>query len=111
MGVGQEQCCAICCSEYVKDEVITELPCHHLFHRPCVTLWLQEVSATGLAGVLWGFLSICILLGRTVCSFLKTWDEVPINNWLLILCIMEPNFSASGESNLYLYSSKGQFFE
>ncbi|XP_028939529.1 E3 ubiquitin-protein ligase Praja-2 [Antrostomus carolinensis] len=39
---GQEQCCTICCSEYVKDEVITELPCHHLFHRPCVTLWLQE---------------------------------------------------------------------
>uniref|UniRef100_A0A8C9FNM0 RING-type E3 ubiquitin transferase n=1 Tax=Pavo cristatus TaxID=9049 RepID=A0A8C9FNM0_PAVCR len=43
---GQEQCCTICCSEYVKDEVITELPCHHLFHKPCVTLWLQKVSAT-----------------------------------------------------------------
>ncbi|NXX84683.1 PJA2 ligase, partial [Urocolius indicus] len=39
---GQEQCCAICCSEYVKDEVITELPCHHMFHKPCVTLWLQK---------------------------------------------------------------------
>eukprot|EP00076_Gallus_gallus_P011601 XP_004949349.1 E3 ubiquitin-protein ligase Praja-2 [Gallus gallus] len=39
---GQEQCCTICCSEYVKDEVITELPCHHLFHKPCVTLWLQK---------------------------------------------------------------------
>ncbi|XP_061875261.1 E3 ubiquitin-protein ligase Praja-2 isoform X3 [Colius striatus] len=39
---GQELCCAICCSEYVKDEVITELPCHHLFHKPCVTLWLQK---------------------------------------------------------------------
>ncbi|XP_050769120.1 E3 ubiquitin-protein ligase Praja-2 [Gymnogyps californianus] len=41
-GVGQEQCCTICCSEYVKDEIITELPCHHLFHKPCVTLWLQK---------------------------------------------------------------------
>ncbi|XP_069736051.1 E3 ubiquitin-protein ligase Praja-2 [Phaenicophaeus curvirostris] len=39
---GQEQCCTICCSEYVKDEVITELPCHHLFHKLCVTLWLQK---------------------------------------------------------------------
>ncbi|NWQ85046.1 PJA2 ligase, partial [Burhinus bistriatus] len=39
---GQEQCCTICCSEYVKDEIITELPCHHFFHKPCVTLWLQK---------------------------------------------------------------------
>ncbi|KAF1457679.1 E3 ubiquitin-protein ligase Praja-2, partial [Spheniscus demersus] len=38
---GQEQCCTICCSEYVNNEIITELPCHHLFHKPCVTLWLQ----------------------------------------------------------------------
>ncbi|NXN56172.1 PJA2 ligase, partial [Rynchops niger] len=40
---GQEQCCTICCSEYVKDETITELPCHHLFHKLCVTLWLEKV--------------------------------------------------------------------
>ncbi|XP_053557507.1 E3 ubiquitin-protein ligase Praja-2 [Bombina bombina] len=40
--VGQEQCCAICCSEYIKDEILTELPCRHLFHKPCVTLWLQK---------------------------------------------------------------------
>ncbi|XP_048382884.1 E3 ubiquitin-protein ligase Praja-2 isoform X4 [Stegostoma tigrinum] len=39
---GLEQSCAICCSEYVKEELVTELPCHHLFHRPCVTLWLQK---------------------------------------------------------------------
>ncbi|KAM9262505.1 E3 ubiquitin-protein ligase Praja-2 [Morus bassanus] len=39
---GQEQRCTICCSEYVKDEIITELPCHHLFHNPCVTVWLQN---------------------------------------------------------------------
>ncbi|RLV98019.1 hypothetical protein DV515_00011197 [Chloebia gouldiae] len=39
---GQEQCCTICCSEYVEGEIITELPCRHLFHRPCVTLWLQR---------------------------------------------------------------------
>ncbi|NXQ60409.1 PJA2 ligase, partial [Anthoscopus minutus] len=39
---GQEQCCTICCSDYVEGEIITELPCHHLFHKSCVTLWLQR---------------------------------------------------------------------
>ncbi|NXK69992.1 PJA2 ligase, partial [Sylvietta virens] len=39
---GQEQCCTICCSDYVDGEIITKLPCRHLFHKPCVTLWLQR---------------------------------------------------------------------
>ncbi|NXB73239.1 PJA2 ligase, partial [Donacobius atricapilla] len=39
---GQEQRCTICCSDYVDGEIITKLPCHHLFHKPCVTLWLQR---------------------------------------------------------------------
>ncbi|XP_023799305.1 E3 ubiquitin-protein ligase Praja-2 isoform X1 [Cyanistes caeruleus] len=39
---GQEQCCTICCCDFVEGEIITELPCHHLFHKPCVTLWLQR---------------------------------------------------------------------
>ncbi|NXT23711.1 PJA2 ligase, partial [Syrrhaptes paradoxus] len=38
---GQESC-TICCSEYVKDEIITELPCHHLFHKSCIIIWLQN---------------------------------------------------------------------
>ncbi|KFV13263.1 E3 ubiquitin-protein ligase Praja-2, partial [Pterocles gutturalis] len=38
---GQESC-TICCSEYMKDEIITELPCHHLFHKSCIILWLQN---------------------------------------------------------------------
>lgn len=58
-----------------------------------------------------GFLSISIFLGRTVCNFLKMWDEVSRNNWLLILCIMVPNSSTSEESHLYLYSPEGQFLE
>ncbi|XP_008054842.1 E3 ubiquitin-protein ligase Praja-1 isoform X1 [Carlito syrichta] len=40
--VGHDICCAICCSEYVKGEVATELPCHHYFHKPCVSIWLQK---------------------------------------------------------------------
>ncbi|XP_008842595.1 E3 ubiquitin-protein ligase Praja-1 isoform X2 [Nannospalax galili] len=40
--VGQEMCCPICCSEYMKGEVATELPCHHYFHKPCVSIWLQK---------------------------------------------------------------------
>ncbi|XP_060091602.1 E3 ubiquitin-protein ligase Praja-2 isoform X2 [Heteronotia binoei] len=40
--VGQEQCCAICCNEYIKEEIVTELPCHHFFHKSCITLWLQK---------------------------------------------------------------------
>ncbi|XP_039194322.1 E3 ubiquitin-protein ligase Praja-2 isoform X3 [Crotalus tigris] len=40
--VGQEQCCAICCSEYIKEEIVTELPCCHFFHVTCITLWLQK---------------------------------------------------------------------
>ncbi|NXF77274.1 PJA2 ligase, partial [Sclerurus mexicanus] len=39
---GQEQCCTICCSEYVRGEYVAELPCRHLFHKSCVTLWLQR---------------------------------------------------------------------
>ncbi|NWU08587.1 PJA2 ligase, partial [Cephalopterus ornatus] len=39
---GQDQSCTICCSEYAKGEYVTELPCHHLFHKPCVTPWLQR---------------------------------------------------------------------
>uniref|UniRef100_A0A8C5UK40 RING-type domain-containing protein n=1 Tax=Malurus cyaneus samueli TaxID=2593467 RepID=A0A8C5UK40_9PASS len=61
---GQEQCCTICCSEYVEGEIITELPCRHLFHKPCVTLWLQRVSTTGLVEDFWGVVYFVYSSGR-----------------------------------------------
>ncbi|XP_014132249.1 E3 ubiquitin-protein ligase Praja-2 [Falco biarmicus] len=41
---GQEQCCAICCKGYVEGEIVTELPCHHMFHKICIIHFLQKVD-------------------------------------------------------------------
>ncbi|XP_040436753.1 E3 ubiquitin-protein ligase Praja-2 [Falco naumanni] len=41
---GQEQCCAICCKGYVEGEIVTELPCHHMFHKTCIIHLLQKVD-------------------------------------------------------------------
>ncbi|KFQ26005.1 E3 ubiquitin-protein ligase Praja-2, partial [Merops nubicus] len=38
----EENCCTICCSEYEEGQIMTELPCHHFFHRLCVATWLQQ---------------------------------------------------------------------
>ncbi|NWU85918.1 PJA2 ligase, partial [Onychorhynchus coronatus] len=38
----QDQSCTICWSEYVRGDYVAELPCHHLFHKSCVALWLQR---------------------------------------------------------------------
>ncbi|XP_068103495.1 E3 ubiquitin-protein ligase Praja-2 [Hyperolius riggenbachi] len=72
--VGQEQCCAICCSEYIKDEVLTELPCHHLFHKPCVTLWLQK---SGTCPVCRHVLTSVLPEAAAATSFLSDHDSPP----------------------------------
>ncbi|XP_006128952.1 E3 ubiquitin-protein ligase Praja-2 isoform X2 [Pelodiscus sinensis] len=72
--VGQEQCCAICCSEYVKDEIITELPCHHFFHKPCVTLWLQK---SGTCPVCRHVLAPVLPEAAAATSFLSDHDSPP----------------------------------
>ncbi|XP_063820171.1 E3 ubiquitin-protein ligase Praja-2 isoform X2 [Pseudophryne corroboree] len=70
----QEQCCAICCSEYIKDEILTELPCHHLFHKPCVTLWLQK---SGTCPVCRHVLASLLPEAAAATSFLSDHDSPP----------------------------------
>ncbi|XP_043920209.1 E3 ubiquitin-protein ligase Praja-2 isoform X3 [Protopterus annectens] len=72
--VGQDQCCAICCSEYIRDEIVTELPCHHLFHKPCVTLWLQK---SGTCPVCRHILVPALPEGASATSFLPDHDMPP----------------------------------
>ncbi|XP_061413047.1 filaggrin-like [Lethenteron reissneri] len=40
-----EQICTICCSEFVRTDQATTLPCCHLFHTSCIEQWLKK-SAT-----------------------------------------------------------------
>ncbi|KAM6151521.1 LOW QUALITY PROTEIN: E3 ubiquitin-protein ligase Praja-1 [Rhynchocyon petersi] len=68
--VGQEMCCPICCSENVKGEVATELPCHHYFHKPCVSLWLKS-----------GTCPVC------PCSLPHCEDQ----SCLLLVCLFSPS--------------------
>jgi hypothetical protein len=36
----EDSSCSICLAEYVHLDSVISLPCHHLFHRSCVTSWL-----------------------------------------------------------------------
>ncbi|CAD8158221.1 unnamed protein product [Paramecium octaurelia] len=41
MGKSNRQC-SICCNQFQKDELITQLPCKHIYHKSCVDSWLQS---------------------------------------------------------------------
>ncbi|MBN3315224.1 PJA2 ligase, partial [Atractosteus spatula] len=71
---GQEQCCAICCCEYIKDEIATELPCHHVFHKTCVSLWLQK---SGTCPVCRHVLSPALPEAAVATSFVSDHDTPP----------------------------------
>ncbi|KAG9353647.1 hypothetical protein JZ751_011769 [Albula glossodonta] len=74
---GQEQCCAICCCEYVKDEITTELPCHHIFHMICVTLWLRK---SGTCPVCRHVLTPALPEAPVPTSFVSDHDTPPSNH-------------------------------
>ncbi|XP_033105751.1 E3 ubiquitin-protein ligase Praja-2-like [Anneissia japonica] len=40
--LGDNTSCAICRSDYVLDEKLTELPCKHMFHPICIAAWLHK---------------------------------------------------------------------
>merc|ERR1712216_922260 len=40
----EEQSCAICLEAYRDDELLTALPCSHVYHVECLTRWLQRSS-------------------------------------------------------------------
>jgi hypothetical protein len=37
-------CCPVCLCEYMDGEVLRELPCHHVFHQPCIDKWMVAHS-------------------------------------------------------------------
>jgi hypothetical protein len=38
--------CAICTDEFVKNQLLRDLPCGHLFHQSCIDEWLVRRSRT-----------------------------------------------------------------
>lgn len=39
---GEFSCCSICLESYVKDDDLAELPCKHVFHDECISLWTSN---------------------------------------------------------------------
>ncbi|KAF0698204.1 Aste57867_11189 [Aphanomyces stellatus] len=37
-----EEICPICLVEYERGEELRQLPCHHIFHPPCIAEWLDK---------------------------------------------------------------------
>lgn len=35
-----QDACAICLGEYTHSMAVVQLPCRHIFHRPCISAWL-----------------------------------------------------------------------
>lgn len=38
--------CSICIEEFREDDLITELPCKHIFHKSCIKNWLCREKVT-----------------------------------------------------------------
>jgi len=37
--------CAVCLTEFEKEEEIRELPCDHIFHDPCIRDWFMKAKS------------------------------------------------------------------
>ncbi|KAI3435234.1 Cytosolic Fe-S cluster assembly factor NBP35 [Psidium guajava] len=42
------ECCSICLEDYHGPEKVAELPCSHVFHRPCIIQWLESSNSCPL---------------------------------------------------------------
>lgn len=40
--------CPVCHEEFVVAEKVTEMPCSHCFHRPCLMRWLEKQNTCPL---------------------------------------------------------------
>jgi len=40
--VKDEETCAVCIDEYKSNDQVTELPCHHSFHKKCIEPWVLD---------------------------------------------------------------------
>jgi hypothetical protein len=38
----QDTSCAVCLEDFEENDEMRQLPCRHLFHRPCIDKWLQR---------------------------------------------------------------------
>jgi hypothetical protein len=39
-----EDKCTVCMGDMIKDELVTELPCNHIFHKDCIEPYLKEYT-------------------------------------------------------------------
>lgn len=41
-GAYSDNSCSVCLDEYAEGDQLLQLTCGHMFHRPCIDLWLME---------------------------------------------------------------------
>lgn len=46
--------CAVCITEFEPDAEVVEIPCHHVFCKPCIQLWLRRQGTCPVCRALTG---------------------------------------------------------
>ena len=41
-----KDCCSICLTDFDAGELVTQLPCTHVYHQPCINLWYAVERAS-----------------------------------------------------------------